>query len=239
MNTPSRLSNMSMHSLNSAASHNVERIQALGDKLSQIHMTLRNEKISKLEKLDVSLKNCGEKVIDFSDQCSDKFSQLKEQLNKLFSNIDSQNNHIQNSYEQKMLYLQALEMKVVERFEQEAKLRKELERKAILLIEERSNYLLNELNKEAKNRQESLDNFHRIIESDIPKLQESLKEENNEMNENDSAVQNKIIEEAQKLMHIVNTEKKAREETEDALLEMLKAMINAMKVQLENEKKER
>jgi hypothetical protein len=130
-------------------------------------------------------------------------------------------------------------MKVVERFEQEAKLRKELERKAILLIEERSNYLLNELNKEAKNRQESLDNFHRIIESDIPKLQESLKEENNEMNENDSAVQNKIIEEAQKLLHIVNTEKKAREETEDALLEMLKAMINAMKVQLENEKKER
>jgi hypothetical protein len=59
------------------------------------------------------------------------------------------------------------------------------------------------------------------------------------MNENDSAVQNKIVEEAQKLMHIVNSEKKAREETEDALLEMLKAMINAMKTQLESEKRER
>ena len=34
-------------------------------------------------------------------------------------------------------------------------------------------------------------------------------------------------------------EKKAREETEEALLEMLKAMINAMKTQLENEKSER
>ena len=33
--------------------------------------------------------------------------------------------------------------------------------------------------------------------------------------------------------------KKAREETEEALLEMLKAMINAMKSQLENEKRER
>ena len=34
-------------------------------------------------------------------------------------------------------------------------------------------------------------------------------------------------------------EKKATEETEEALLEMLKAMINAMKTQLENEKSER
>ena len=33
--------------------------------------------------------------------------------------------------------------------------------------------------------------------------------------------------------------KKAREETEEALLEMLKAMINAMKTQLENERQER
>lgn len=239
MNTPSRLSNMSMHSMNSAASHNVERIQALGDKLSQLHLTLRSEKLSKLEKLDISLKNCGEKVIEFSEICTDKFSQYREQLNKLFANIESQNTEIQNNYEQKMQYLQALETKVVEKFEQEAKLRKEMERKAIMLIDERSNYLLNELNKEGKNRNESLDNFHRIIEGDIPKLQESLKEENAEMNDNDSAVQNKIVEEAQKLMHIVNSEKKAREETEDALLEMLKAMINAMKTQLESEMRER
>ncbi len=45
------------------------------------------------------------------------------------------------------------------------------------------------------------------------------------MNENDMAVQNKIIEESQRLLHIVSSEKKAREETEDDLLEMLKAMI--------------
>ena len=38
---------------------------------------------------------------------------------------------------------------------------------------------------------------------------------------------------------MVMNEKKATEETEEALLEMLKAMINAMKTQLENEKSER
>jgi hypothetical protein len=200
---------------------------------------LRNEKLSKLERLDETLKNSGERLIEFSDDCHTRFQALREQISKLFSQIDSQNNTIDASYDQKMQYLHTLEEKVVERFEQEAKLRKDMERKAILLIDERYNYLINELNKEAKNRNESLENFHKIIESDIPKIQESLKEEQNEMMENDNAVSNRITEETQRLINMVLNEKKAREETEEALLEMLKAMINAMKTQLENEKRER
>ena len=160
-------------------------------------------------------------------------------MNKLFNQIDQQNNNIDSSYDQKMQYLRSLEEKVVERFEQESKLRKELERKAILLIEERYNFLINELGKEAKNRNESLENFHKIIESDIPKIQENLKDEQNDMIENDNTLNTRINDETQKLISLVMTEKKSREETEEALLEMLKAMINAMKTQLENEKKER
>jgi hypothetical protein len=40
MNTPSRMSNlnMSMHSVNSQASHNMERIAALADKLNNIQV---------------------------------------------------------------------------------------------------------------------------------------------------------------------------------------------------------
>ncbi len=160
-------------------------------------------------------------------------------MNKLFNQIDQQNNSIDSSYDQKMQYLRNLEEKVVERFEQESKLRKELERKAFLLIEERYSFLINELGKEAKNRNESLENFHKIIQTDIPKIQENLKEEQNDMIENDKILNNRINEETQKLISLVLTEKKSREETEEALLEMLKAMINAMKTQLETEKKER
>ena len=60
-----------------------------------------------------------------------------------------------------------------------------------------------------------------------------------EMNENDNALSTRITEETQRMVDLVMNEKKAREETEEALLEMLKAMINAMKTQLENEKTER
>lgn len=38
---------------------------------------------------------------------------------------------------------------------------------------------------------------------------------------------------------LVNNEKKAREETEEAFLDMLRSVINKMKIELENEKKER
>jgi hypothetical protein len=114
-----------------------------------------------------------------------------------------------------------------------------MERKAILLIEERYSYLQNELNKEVKNRNESLENFHRIIENDMPKIQDNLKEEQNEMIECDNNIALKINEETSRLINLVMNEQKAREETEEALLEMMKAMINAMKTQLENEKKER
>lgn len=40
MNTPSRLSNLSMHSMNTSSSHNVERIAALADKLNQIQVMM-------------------------------------------------------------------------------------------------------------------------------------------------------------------------------------------------------
>ena len=59
------------------------------------------------------------------------------------------------------------------------------------------------------------------------------------MNENDNALNTRITEETQRLIDMVMNEKNAREEIEEALLEMLKAMINAMKTQLENEKSER
>ena len=42
MNTPSRLSNLSMNSVNTTTSHNVERISALAEKLNQIQVSLVN-----------------------------------------------------------------------------------------------------------------------------------------------------------------------------------------------------
>jgi hypothetical protein len=62
-------------------------------------------------------------------------------------------------------------------------------------------------------------------------MSDILKEEQNEMVENDNEIARRVDEESQRLVNLVINEKKAREETEEALLEMLKSMINAMKTQ--------
>ena len=51
---------------------------------------------------------------------------------------------------------------------------------------------------------------------------------------------NKMIdEEFAKLADVLSSEKKAREETEEAFLDMLRSIINKIKAELENEKKQR
>ena len=42
-----------------------------------------------------------------------------------------------------------------------------------------------------------------------------------------------------RLYHLFNNEKQAREETEEAFLDMLRSVINKIKVELDNEKKDR
>ena len=95
-------------------------------------MNLQNDKLSKLEKIDESLKDTGDKLIDFTEDSNSKFQAVKDQLNKLFNQMEVQNSTIDASYDEKMQYLHMLEEKVVDRFEQEAKLRKEMERKAFI-----------------------------------------------------------------------------------------------------------
>ena len=83
-----------------------------------------------------------------------------------------------------------------------------MERKSLLLIEERYTFLINEIEKEEKNRKESLKNFQRIIDTDIPKVQDSLKVQQIEMNDNDNALNTRINEEKQRLIDMVISEKR-------------------------------
>ena len=70
-------------------------------------------------------------------------------------------------------------------------------------------------------------------------MNDIIKEEHDQFLDNDNQISKKILEENQNLVNLITTEKKTREDTEEALLEMLKSMINAMKIQLDKERQER
>ena len=68
---------------------------------------------------------------------------------------------------------------------------------------------------------------------------ETLKNESQERDDEDININKKVNDDFNRLFILVNNEKKAREETEEAFLDMLRSVINKMKIELENEKKER
>lgn len=49
----------------------------------------------------------------------------------------------------------------------------------------------------------------------------------------------KTNEESQRMVEFISSEKKAREETEESILELLRDMVNRIKNELESEKRER
>lgn len=59
----------------------------------------------------------------------------------------------------------------------------------------------------------------------MPKLQEAIKEETEAREESSNALMKSSNDEIQKLSTMITGEKKSREETEEAMLEMLKDMV--------------
>lgn len=66
-----------------------------------------------------------------------------------------------------------------------------------------------------------------------------MKTEQSDREEQDASIGNLINEEFNRLNNMLFSEKGSRQETEEAFLDMLRTTINKMKVELENEKKER
>jgi hypothetical protein len=69
-----------------------------------------------------------------------------------------------------------LELRIMERFDEEGNDRKEMERKLLSFIEEKYGILRNELSREIKNRNESLENFSFYLE--VQFLKNRLKSRN-------------------------------------------------------------
>ena len=77
-----------------------------------------------------------------------------------------------------------------------------------------------EISKESRNRYECIENLKTYLENDFPKLQGLVKFEQGERQSNDEAISKKILDEVSKLQRICGEDKKTREETEEAILEM-------------------
>ena len=88
--------------------------------------------------------------------------------------LEEENEKAQNFLEKKNHYIQLLEQKIDERFNQEAQIREEICNKLLTIIDDKFNVLKNEITKESANRFECIENLKSYLENDVPKLNEML-----------------------------------------------------------------
>ena len=218
---------------------NLERLGKISERLNNIHLNIENDKYSKYEEVEVRIANLDEKVIETNEATFKTFNQTKEQITQIIQSIEEDRQKFEASYESRTQYISQLEFKLMKRFETESSERKDMEKRLITQIDDRYNILKNELFKEEKNRNESVENFKFYLETEVPKIVENMKNEQADREEGDEMLNKMIDEEFAKLAEVLGSEKKAREETEEAFLDMLRSIINKIKAELENEKKQR
>lgn len=210
------------------------------------------ENASNFESLHEKITGTEERLTDINDQTQKKFQIVRDnvsplfilpslsvQLSKIQKQIEEERSKFDSFTDQKNNYIKILENKINERFNQESELRKEIERRFSVLIDDKFNALKIEISKESRNRYECIENLKTYLENDFPKLQGLVKFEQGERQQNDEAISKKILDEINKLQSICHEDKKTREETEEAILEMLRVMITKMKSDVENERKDR
>jgi len=77
------------------------------------------------------------------------------------------------------------------------------------------------------------------LKADFPKLEEMIRREYEEREEGDTQLDLHLTGEMVRLREGVDEEKKAREETEETMIEMFKDMISKIKNEIDLEKSER
>jgi hypothetical protein len=127
-------------------------------------MNIENDKYSRYEEIEVRLNKLDERSTESNELTFKTFTQVKEQMTRVLQSIEEDRQKYESSFETRTQHISMLEFKLLERFESETQERKEMEKRLYGLTDDRYGVLRNELYKETKNRNESIDNFTFYLE---------------------------------------------------------------------------
>ena len=85
--------------------------------------------------------------------------------------------------------------------------------------------LTTEVSRESRVRYEQVEQLKGCLENDFPKVQDMLKQEQQQREQSDLIVREQAEEQVGSVEIALEQDKKVREDTEEAILEMLKPMV--------------
>ena len=117
------------------------------------------ERATNFEALHEKITGTEERLNDINEQTQKKFQIVKDNINKIQKQIEDERAKFDSYTEAKNNYV-----KVLESNNQESDLRKEIERKFSILIDDKFNALKIEISKESRNRYECIENLKTYLE---------------------------------------------------------------------------
>mmetsp|Transcript_26022 Transcript_26022/g.46139 ORF Transcript_26022/g.46139 Transcript_26022/m.46139 type:complete len:251 (+) Transcript_26022:3882-4634(+) len=216
-----------------------ERINMITQKLNGLSAATEGERSRHVDLLEDKLREIEDNYWRSQESNSKKFAFLREYVNKLQQKIDESRQHRETAHELLKKELSDMQHRIQIGIEAESSIRKEAEGRIQRYLEEKIGALRNELSSENKHRVEVMQETESKLVKLLPSLQEALVNEEDARDNFIGRLKKQFSDEGQRFYSEVEGERRTREDTEEALLTMLREVVGRMKTDLENEKTER
>ena len=147
---------------NAKTGENLNRLGKISEKLKNIHSNIASEKYSRYAEVEGKLGALNEKSEECQNEILKNFADTKKEIAELIQMIENDRILFDEAYEARTQYISKLEFKLMEQFNNEKDERNAMCNRLISNIDNKYMILKNELAKEEKNRNESIDNLQTI-----------------------------------------------------------------------------
>jgi len=223
----------------SVASFQSERVRKLSERLHGIQVSFDSDRGSRLDQLERNFSALEEQLEEFNQQTSLKLNDLREKVSVVQKAVESDRVGREVDMETRVRDLEELEGRVHGVIGEGLGLRREAEMRVLKTLDERTAALRSELMKETKAKAEACEVLRSALVSGLAKAQEGCKSGQTDLVALHKDVFATVEVESREVTSQLLTDRKAREDTEEALLAMLRDVVGRIKSDLEQERKDR
>jgi hypothetical protein len=220
-------------------SGNHARIAKITERLNSIQTSLDSDRYTRTEDFDRKLKDLEETMWTTQEQTGRKFTGIKEALSRLTQSQEEERQAHDALVDDMSRDFVAMEETSAELLRKAAGSRREFEAKVSKAIEERTLNIAQEVTREVKSTTESCEQQNLSIDQELPTLEAHFKQLQSDRTPHAKQVEELIADETNRLREEVSREENAREESENALLSLMREVTERIRSELVNEKSER
>lgn len=216
-----------------------ERVKKISERLQTMQIVLDPERNSGFSDIEKRLEELEAEFSEACEQNSKKFSILKDQVQRIELGVDKELKNRSQFFQSKSDELNRWQDQVHAGLNKYLKGKNEGETRIFSGIEEKFEGFKAKIREECKRFQETEAEAMNFVNQDLPKLAEVVQEGVDLRKIAEVELNKRLDAGLASLKHGLIVEKKMREETEEAMLAMLRDVVSRIKNDMDTERKER